>query len=138
MVIDHLGIVVKSIEEGIKYWEKIFEYRQLTEIVTNSRQKVKVVFLSKDQSLTIKLVEPVDKSSPAYNLAQKGGGLHHICFRCEDMKLELEHLSEMGLRVLAGLQPGEAFENENIAFVYARHGLNIELIDTTKKAKRLH
>jgi len=138
MVIDHLGIVVKSIEEGIKYWEKVFEYRQLTEIVTNSKQKVKVVFLSKDQSLTIKLVEPVDNSSPVYNLAQKGGGLHHICFRCEDMNLELEHLSEMGLRVLAGLQPGEAFENENIAFVYARHGLNIELIDTTKKAKRLH
>lgn len=138
MVIDHLGIVVKSIEDGIKHWVEVFNYRQITDIVTNSRQKVRVVFLSKEDSLTIKLVEPVDKSSPAYNLARKGGGLHHICFRCEDINSELRHLSEMGLRVLAGPQPGEAFEGENIAFVYVKHGLNIELIDTTRKAKKLN
>jgi len=137
MVIDHLGIVVKSIGEGIKHWERVFEYRQLTDIVTNSRQKVKVVFLSKEDSLTIKLLEPVDKTSPIHNLAQKGGGLHHICFRCEDMNHDLRHLSKMGLRILAAPQPGEAFENEKIAFVAAKHGLNIELIDTLKKAKRL-
>ena len=136
MVIDHLGIVVKSIEEGIKHWEKVFEYQQITDIITNSRQKVKVVFLSKEHSLTIKLVEPLDKTSPVFNLAQKGGGLHHICFRCEDMNCELSRLSEMGLRIIAGPQPGEAFENENIAFVFGKQGLNIELIDTDKKANR--
>jgi len=137
MVIDHLGIVVKSIGEGIKHWEKVFEYRQLTDIVTNSTQKVKVVFLSKENSLTIKLVEPIDETSPVHNLAQKGGGLHHICFRCEDINQELRRLSKMGSRILAAPQPGEAFENEKIAFIYTKHGLNIELIDTSKKAKRL-
>jgi hypothetical protein len=30
---------------------------------------------------------------------------------------------------------GEAFEKAKIAFVYAKQGLNIELIDTKKKAK---
>ena len=53
------------------------------------------------------------------------------------MNNELQRLSEMGLRVLAAPQPGEAFENENIAFIYAKHGLNIELIETDKKAKLL-
>lgn len=136
MIIDHLGIVVKSIEEGIKHWENVFGYRQITDVVINSRQNVRVVFLSKEDSLTIKLVEPIDRASPADNLARKGGGLHHICFRCDDISRELSRLREMGLRVLAEPQPGEAFENEKIAFVFGKQGLNIELIDTDKKAKR--
>ena len=41
------------------------------------------------------------------------------------------------LRVLAQPQPGEAFENERIAFVYAGDGLNVELIDTERRAARL-
>ena len=41
MIIDHLGIVVKSIEKGINYWEEVFGYKQMTEIVINTRQKVK-------------------------------------------------------------------------------------------------
>ena len=67
----------------------------------------------------------------------KGGGIHHLCFKCENMNIELQRLSELGLRILSDPQPGEAFENENIAFVYAKQGLNIELISTDKKARRL-
>ena len=137
MVIDHIGLVVKSIEKGIEHWEKVFEYRKMTEVVVNSRQKVKVVFLCKENSLTVKLLEPIDEKSSVYKFAMKGGGLHHICFKCNDMNKELQRLSEMGLRILTPPQPGEAFENENIAFIYAKHGLNIELIDTDLRAKRL-
>ena len=81
MIIDHLGIVVKSIEEGISYWEKVFGYKQMTEIVINTRQKVKVVFLTKENSLLIKLIEPTDETSPVYRIARKGGGLHHLAFQ---------------------------------------------------------
>lgn len=137
MVIDHIGIVVKSIENSIEHWEKVFAYRKMTDVVINSRQKVKVVFLCKKNSLTIKLIEPVDGSSSVYKFAMKGGGMHHICFKCKDMNRELQRLGEMGLRILTEPQPGEAFENENIAFIFAKNGLNIELIETDKKAKRL-
>jgi len=137
MIIDHIGIVVKSIDKGIKHWEEVFEYRQMTEIVNNSRQKVKVVFMCKKNSTLVKLIEPIDESSPVYNFAKKGGGLHHLCFKCDDMNRELTRLSEKKLRVIAVPQPGEAFENENIAFIYAQQGLNIELIETDKKAGQL-
>ncbi len=137
MVIDHIGIVVKSIEKGISHWEDVFGYTQMTEIVINTRQKVKVVFLSKDKSLQVKLVEPSDESSPVYKFAQKGGGLHHLCFKCDNMDEEIDRLKEKRLRVIAAPQPGEAFENENIAFIFAKQGLNIELIDTDKRASRL-
>ncbi len=134
MIIDHIGLVVKSIEKGIEQWENVFCYKQMTDIVINTRQKVKVVFLTKENSLQVKLIEPFDETSPIYTFAKKGGGLHHICFKCNDIEDEIERLKKMKLRVLAEPQPGEAFENENIAFIHAKQGLNIELIDTIKRA----
>jgi methylmalonyl-CoA/ethylmalonyl-CoA epimerase len=133
MIIDHIGIAVKSMEQAIDYWEKTFGYKQMTRIVKNSRQKVWVVFLSKKDSLPIKLISPVDKTSPIYRFAQKGGGMHHLCFACDDLNPELKRLKEEGLRLLTSPEPGEAFQGENIAFLRARNLGNIELIDTEKR-----
>ena len=63
--------------------------------------------------------------------------MHHICFKCDNLDSELERLKELGLRILTWPQPGEAFENENIAFIFAKHGLNIELIESDIKAKHI-
>lgn len=134
MVIDHLGIVVKSIEEGIIKWENVFYYEQMTKIVINTIQKVRVVFLKKKDSITIKLIEPLDQNSPVYRFAKNGGGLHHICFRCDDLNNEIYRFKDMGFRILTEPEPGEAFCNEKIAFIYAKDGINIELIDTELKA----
>ena len=136
MVIDHIGIVVKSIEAGIKHWEDVFGYQKMTDIVINSRQKVKVVFLCKENSVLIKLVEPTDESSPVYKFSLRGGGLHHLCFNCENLNFELQRLTDIGLRMLTEPEPGEAFDGENIAFLFAKQGLNIEVIDTDKKAEK--
>jgi len=137
MVIDHIGIVVKSIDEGIESWVKLFAYHKITEIVTNTRQKVNVVFLAKEGSISIKLIEPTDKTSPVYIFSRRGGGLHHLCFKCDKLNETLIELAEKGAKVLVPPEPGEAFANENISFVYAHHGLNIELIDTDKRAKKI-
>lgn len=137
MVIDHIGIIVNRLEKGIVRWQSVFGYEQITEIVINTRQKVRVVFLHKKHSVDIKLIEPTEKSSPVFEYAQKGGGLHHLCFRCDDLNSQLEGLQKLGLRVIAAPQPGEAFENEQIAFMFDRNGLNIELIDTGKRARPL-
>lgn len=138
MVIDHIGIVVKSIEKGIEQWSNTFGYTQMTKVVINTRQKVKVVFMNKKDSLTVKLLEPTDETSPVYIFAKKGGGLHHLCFRCEDITKGVDELKQNGLRVLTYPQPGEAFGNKDIAFIYANNGLNIELIDTDFKADKLY
>jgi methylmalonyl-CoA/ethylmalonyl-CoA epimerase len=136
MVIDHVGVVVKSLEDGIANWSRLFGYEQITEPVLNTLQKVRVVFLEKAQSLPVKLVEPTDPSSPVWTFALKGGGLHHLCFKADNLENEMKRIDEEGARILVHPQPGEAFEMENIAFVYAGQGLNIELIDTEKRASR--
>jgi methylmalonyl-CoA/ethylmalonyl-CoA epimerase len=137
MVIDHIAVVVRSIEQAIPLWQSAFGYAPMTSPVINTRQRVRVVFLAKKGSIVIKLVEPTDASSPVQSVAARGGGLHHLCFKCESLDDELRRLQQQGMRLLAGPEPGEAFDNEPIAFVYAGQGLNVELVATERKAARL-
>jgi len=137
MKIDHICFAVRNIREGIEYWTNIFGYRQMTDIVTNTLQKVNVVFLNKEDSLIIKLIEPLEDNQSLINFVKLGGGFHHLCFRCSDINMKLKELKGKGLLTLVPPQPGEAFNNHDIAFLLAKYGLNIELIDTQEKAARL-
>ncbi|MES9924061.1 MAG: VOC family protein [Candidatus Thiodiazotropha endolucinida] len=134
MNIDHICIAVRSIDRTIPRIADIFGYTQKTNKITNTRQKVNVVFLEKQESLDIKLIEPSSPDSPLIESLKKGEGLHHICFKTEkSVPFELDILKQKGLRVLADAEKGEAFDDELIAFMYAGFGLNIELIDTDKR-----
>ena len=134
MIIDHICFAVKNLDEEISYWEMVFGYKQTTSIIENSRQKVKVTFLKKEGSILLKLIEPLENSGALVNFVNGGGGFHHICFRCDNIEDKLDELTGKGLIALVKPQPGEAFNNHNIAFLLARNNLNIELIDTDEKA----
>jgi methylmalonyl-CoA/ethylmalonyl-CoA epimerase len=136
MIIDHIGIVVRSLDQGMVMWEKMFGYTRMTQPVVNTRQRVRVVFLHKEGSLPVKLVEPADPGSPVSTVAARGGGFHHVCFRTDNMEKTLQHIERAGGRIIVPPEPGEAFENESIAFVYM-HGLPAEIIATDKKAKQI-
>ena len=90
--------------------------------------------MRKDGSLPIKLVEPVGENSPVFRFARKGGGCHYHCFKCDNVATEVGNMEDLGLRILARPQAGEAFAEENIAFIFAKQGLNVELIDADLRA----
>lgn len=133
MIIDHIGIVVRSLEEGMEQWKGLFGYRKNSDIVVNTRQKVRVVFLSKAGSLPVKLVEPSEPASPVFQFARRGGGLHHLCFKCDDLKTQIPVLKQKGANFIVPPEPGEAFKNHEIAFFLVNNSLNVELIDTDEK-----
>lgn len=134
MIIDHICFAVKSLKDGIAYWKNIFGYDQMTREIENTRQKVKVVFLSKEGSILIKLIEPLEGNQSLVNFVNRGGGFHHICFRCSNLTGTIAELKGKGLITLVPPQPGEAFNNNQIAFLLAKNGINIELIDSEEKA----
>jgi methylmalonyl-CoA/ethylmalonyl-CoA epimerase len=134
MIIDHICFAVRDLKEGITYWKDVFGYDQMTEIITNSLQKVKVTFLHKENSIDIKLIEPLDINESLIKFVNRGGGFHHICFKCSDINNKIEELKSKGLLMLVPPQPGEAFNNNNIAFLFSKYGLNLELIDTDERA----
>ena len=134
MIIDHICFAVSNLDEEISYWEQVFGYKQMSSIIENSRQKVKVTFLKKEGSILVKLIEPLETNAALINFVKRGGGFHHLCFRCDNIDKKMAELTNKGLLTLVNPQPGEAFGNHNIAFLLARNGLNIELIDTDEKA----
>ncbi len=134
MILDHIGVLVPSLERALGQWETLFGYHRLSGAVLNTRQKVRVVFLSKTDSLMVKLIEPAAPDSPVFQAARKGGGLHHLCFRCSALQKEIPRLLSEGARLLVPPEPGEAFNDHPIAFMLAGGNLNFELIDTPEKA----
>jgi methylmalonyl-CoA/ethylmalonyl-CoA epimerase len=128
--IDHIAIAVRSVEAAADRLEGLIGYRRRTATVTNTRQKVNVLFLSKPGSLDIKLIEPSGEDSPLWAFLKRGEGLHHLCLKVADVTAACADLSAAEVRVLSPPEPGEAFDDHLIAFCYLGMGLNVELIDT--------
>lgn len=130
MILDHVAIAVRRVEDAADKLCATLGYARKTEKVTNTRQRVNVLFLDKPGSLDLKLIEPSDDESPLWAFVQKGGGLHHLCFRVPDVTSACEAMRESRVRVVAPPQPGEAFDEHLIAFCYLGFGVSAEFIDT--------
>ena len=130
MQIDHIAIAVRSVDRAADTLCPLLGYTRKTEKVTNSRQKVVVLFLGKPGSIDIKLIEPSEPDSPLWPAVQKGGGLHHVCFKVPDVTEACAELTAKGARVTAAPAPGEAFDDHLIAFCYLGMGVSAELVDT--------
>ncbi|MEZ5287560.1 MAG: VOC family protein [Vicinamibacterales bacterium] len=137
MHIDHLAIAVRNVEQAADRLCALLGYARDTARVTNTRQDVHVLFLRKTGSLALKLIEPASATSPLNDFVRKGGGLHHIAFKVPDVEGACQELTAKGARLLAGPQPGEAFDDALIAFLYLGMGLNVEVIDTDARRDRL-
>jgi len=137
MIIDHICFAVKDLSKAVDFWDSAFGYKQMTQIITNTRQQVKVVFITKDDSVMVKLIEPLEGNASIERFVKGGGGFHHICFKCDKLGDGIKDLNGKGLITLVAPEPGEAFENEDIAFLMTRYGFGLELIETNKKAGAL-
>lgn len=131
--IDHICLAVKSIDRAIVKINKILGFEVKTKKVLNRKQNVNVVFMSKQGSIDIKLIEPGDKNSPLINFLKRGEGLHHIGFKTDNVRNTANELKSNGAKITLEPEAGEAFCNELISFSYITNGLNIELIDTDER-----
>ena len=129
MEVDHIAIAVKDIEKALEDFSILFGYQAFGPITINKRQKVKVAFARKENSIILKFIEPIDDSSPIYSFVKKGGGLHHICFKCKNLEESIRHLTLNKARVLVPPEPGEAFDNGLISFLFVGHGVNVEIVE---------
>ena len=130
MQIDHIALAVRSVEAAADRLTGLLGYHRRTSMVTNTRQKVNVLFLARIGSLDIKLIEPSGADSPLWGFLKRGEGLHHVCFKTPDVHQACKALTAKGARVIAAPEPGEAFDDHLIAFCYLGLGLNAEIIDT--------
>ncbi len=124
--LDHLGIAVSSIEEGLGIYRALGLELEGEEEV--AEQGVRVGFLPLGET-RLELLEPIGPNSPiARHLERRGPGLHHICIRVDDIRGAMDRLSGEGYRLLSE-EPQPGAHGCLVCFVHPKSagGVLIEL-----------
>jgi methylmalonyl-CoA/ethylmalonyl-CoA epimerase len=113
--LDHIGIAVESLTEGVALYEALgLELEGVEEV---AEQGVKVGFLPVGET-RLELLEPTGSGSPiAKHLERRGPGLHHICLRVADIRAAMASLSERGYRLLSA-EPEQGAHGCLVCFVH--------------------
>ena len=123
--LDHIGIAVRSLDAV-----KIYEAMGLTidHVETVPTQGVKTAFLSAGDA-NLELLEPTGPESPIAKFIEKRGeGIHHLCFRVDDLDDQLTRLKAEGFRLI-NEAPVPGAHGCRVAFLHpaAGNGVLIEL-----------
>jgi methylmalonyl-CoA epimerase len=129
--IDHLGIAVRSLDEGLRFYEKMLGM-SVTSRETVEAEGVSLAMLpagATPASPRIELLEAAgDDSVIAKFIGKRGPGLHHIALRVDDLAQTVERLKSDGARLMN--EPRLGAEGHLYAFVHptSTGGVLLELI----------
>ena len=94
--IDHVAIVVRSIDEALPRYRALFGWEPIDAPRVFASQHVRLCFLEPGSApgTKLELVEPTDdESGVARFLATRGEGLHHVCLVSDDLAADLGTLA---------------------------------------------
>ena len=127
--IDHLGIAVKNMDNGKKFWSDILGL-EFAGKETVEAQKVTTGFLPVGETGSeIELLESTSPDGPvAKYIEKKGEGIQHVAFRVENIEEALKELKEKGVRLIDE-KPRNGAGGAKIAFLHpkATAGVLVEL-----------
>ena len=125
--LDHIAIAVPDLEKAIQRFVTDFG------LPLGGREDVKearttAAFLPLPPT-NIELVYPLNGEGPvATYLEKKGGGLHHLCFRSDDIDADVARLRDKGYQFLADA-PTPGAHGSRVIFIHPKScdGVLIEL-----------
>ncbi|HRY28803.1 MAG TPA: VOC family protein [Elusimicrobiota bacterium] len=129
MIIDHIGIVVESIEEASVYYARHFGYAAEGAPVTDPLQEAEVLLMRDEKGQAIELIRPTSPTSPISRAMKKGGGLNHVCYRVKDLAAASAHLEQLGAVSVRSARPAVLFGGRRVAFYFTRANEIVELVE---------
>jgi len=106
VALDHIAIAVPDLDEAITRFAEDFglEYKGREDVVA---AKTSTAFFPLPPT-SIELVSPLNGEGPiAKFLEKKPGGMHHLCFRSDDLQADIDRLKAKGYQFLSDApQPG--------------------------------
>jgi len=128
--INHVAVVVRDIDEALKFWQDGLGI-QLSHREEVPSQKSVVGFLPVGES-EVELVEPLGEDSGlAKFLAERGGGMHHLCFEVENLDALLADLKAKEIRLIN--ETAVELPGRRMAFINPKStgGVLVELYELT-------
>ncbi len=114
--ISHIGIAVHSLDEWISFYRDVLGFPFLG-IEQVESEKVNVAFFQVGES-RIELLSPISPASPiAKHLEKRGEGFHHIAYEVDEIREDLDDLSQKGIKLINSTPKLGAHQTE-IAFLH--------------------
>jgi methylmalonyl-CoA/ethylmalonyl-CoA epimerase len=133
MKLEHLGIAVKSLEQSVPIFEKIFGVKASpVQVVVEQKVKVQKIKL---ENCDIEILEGTDPESPiSKHVEKRGEGIQHCSFEVHDIVKSLSELKEGGVRLI-NEEPRVGADDMLIAFLHPKStaGILMELAQPGKK-----
>ncbi|MEE2752001.1 MAG: methylmalonyl-CoA epimerase [Myxococcota bacterium] len=127
--LDHVAIAVESLNEGIQRFVEDFGLKlEGTEDVVSEQTATAFLPLP---GTRIELVAPLEGAGPiAQALSKRGPGVHHLCFRTDDIESDMKKLSDKGYRFISE-EPRPGAHGTRVAFIHPKStgGVLIELAE---------
>ncbi|MDN3638716.1 methylmalonyl-CoA epimerase [Simiduia curdlanivorans] len=125
--LDHIAIAVPDLDNAIKRFMEDFglPYNGREDVAS---AKTSTAFFPLPAT-QIELVHPLNGEGPiAGYLEKRGGGLHHLCFRSDDIDADVAHLKAKGYQFLSEA-PSVGAHNCRVIFIHPKScdGVLIEL-----------
>ena len=130
----HVGYVVTSIAASIDRWRHAVMPVSISRVSDDTIQRARVIFLDlpPDGAVKLELVEPLGPDSPVTGFAQKGGGLHHLCFEVDDIQEQIDAMKRLKAMLIRRPQPAPAFGERRIAWMLTRDKLLLEYLERSR------
>lgn len=127
--LDHIAIAVPDFEAAIERFLLDFglNYKGTEDVVS---AKTKTAFFP-IVGTKIELIHPLNDEGPVKKyLEKRGGGLHHICFKTDDIEDDMERLKGKGYQFLSDT-PQAGAHGTRVAFIHPKSadGVLIELAE---------
>jgi methylmalonyl-CoA/ethylmalonyl-CoA epimerase len=125
--LDHIAIAVPDLEKAIQRFAEDFGLTfKGKEDVEDA--KTSTAFFPVDKP-SIELIHPLRGEGPVQKyLEKKGGGMHHLCFRSDDIEADVERLKAKGYQFLTE-EPTIGAHNCRVIFIHPKScdGVLVEL-----------
>ena len=130
----HVAIAVRDLSAVEEVYKTALGLRvEHREVVEDQGVKTSML-VPEDGGTAIELLEPMDENSPISKfLDKRGEGIHHICFKVDDIEAVLERLKKQGVRLIDETPRPGAY-NSRVAFIHpkAMNGVLVELAEVNK------
>lgn len=125
--LDHIAIAVPDLDAAIERFAKDFglELKGREDVES---AKTSAAFFPIEKT-NIELVHPLNGQGPVQKyLDKKGGGIHHLCFRSDDIEADVTRLKAKGYEFLSDA-PTPGAHNCKVIFIHPKcsDGVLIEI-----------
>jgi methylmalonyl-CoA/ethylmalonyl-CoA epimerase len=126
--VDHIGFVVRDIEEAIALYTRVFDVTAWERLAMPERHMS--VAVTHVGGMLLELIAPTsEQASFAKFLNERGPGMHHVAYRVDDIAVALAEVRARGIQLIDE-EPRPGMHNTLAAFLHPKStlGVLIELV----------